>query len=113
MRVKGGVTKRYRHKKVLNLTKGQRMGKRKLFRQAHEALLHSGQYAFAGRKLRKRNFRKLWIQRINAAVREYGLTYSKFMNFLKKAKINLNRKVLADLAVRNPDFFKKIIEKNK
>lgn len=111
MRVKGGFTKRRGHKKVLSLTKGQRMGRRRLFRQAHEALLHAGQYAFAGRKLRRRNLRELWIQRINAAVREYDLSYSTFAGLLKKSKIGIDRKMLAQLAVKNQDVFKTIVEK--
>lgn len=113
MRVKTGPTRRKRHKKVLKRTKGFRMTKGRLYKVSKEADLHAGQYAFAGRKRRKRDFRRLWITRINAALTEYNLPYSKFINSLKKAKIDLNRKILADLAVSNPKVFKTIIEKTK
>lgn len=108
-RVKRGVTSHRRHKKVLKLTKGHKGGRSKLIRRAKESLLHAGQYAFAGRKLRKRDMRKLWIIQLNAAVRAEGLSYSKFINGLKVKKINLDRKILAELAVNHPGDFKKIV----
>ncbi len=111
MRVKTGFTRRRRHKKILKLAKGYRMTRSRLYKVAHEAVLHAGQYAYIGRKLRKRDFRKLWIQRINAAARQHGLSYSKFIRQLKKAKIGLNRKILAHLAATEPKTFKAIIEK--
>ncbi|HUS59897.1 MAG TPA: 50S ribosomal protein L20 [Nevskiaceae bacterium] len=113
MRVKTGPTRRKRHKKVLKRTKGFRMTKGRLYKVSKEADLHAGQYAFAGRKRRKRDFRRLWITRINAALTEYNLSYSKFINGLKKAKIELDRKILADLAVSDPKVFKAIVEKAK
>jgi len=112
-RTKTGVVRRRRHKKLLATTKGYRMTKNRLYRVAHEAALHAGQYAFMGRKLRKRNMRKLWIIRLNAATRSLGLTYSKFINGLKKANIDLDRKILADLALSDPKTFEKIVEKAK
>ena len=112
-RTKTGVVRRRRHKKLLATTKGYRMTKSRLYRVAHEAALHAGQYAFMGRKLRKRDMRKLWIIRLNAAAKELGLTYSKFIAGLKKAKIDLDRKILADLALSDPNTFKKIVKKVK
>ncbi|MBU2591860.1 MAG: 50S ribosomal protein L20 [Patescibacteria group bacterium] len=113
MRVKTGYVRKRKHKKVLNLTKGYRMTKNRLYKVAHEALLHAGQYAFIGRKLRKRDFKKLWIQRINAAARQHGLTYSKLIPLLKESKINLNRKILAHFAAKEPEVFQTIIDKVK
>jgi large subunit ribosomal protein L20 len=110
MRVKGGPTRRRAHKKVLKRTKGFRMTKNRLYKVAREADLHAGQYAFMGRKKRKRDLRRLWIVRLNAAVREGGLTYSKFITGLKKAKIEIDRKILADLASTQPEIFRKILE---
>lgn len=109
-RVKRGVTAHKKHKKVLKLTKGHRGGRSKLIREAKSSLLHAGQYAFAGRKLRKRDMRRLWITQLGIAVRNEGLNYSKFISQLKIKNIKLNRKILADLAVHHPDDFKKIIE---
>jgi len=100
-RVKGGVRTRARHKKVLKLAKGYFGAKSKLFRIANQAVMKSLNYAFRDRRQKKREFRKLWITRINAAARINGLSYSKFMNALKKAGITLNRKVLADMAVND------------
>lgn len=108
-RVKRGVTSHRRHKKVLKLTKGHRGGRSKNIREAKSSLLHAGQYAFAGRKLRKRDMRRLWIIQLGNAVRAEGLSYSKFINQLKLKKIQLDRKILADLAVNHPEDFKKII----
>ena len=108
-RVKRGVTSHRRHKKVLKLTKGHRGGRSKNIREAKSSLLHAGQYAFAGRKLRKRDMRSLWIIQLGNAVRNEGLSYSKFINQLKLKKIQLDRKILADLAVNHPEDFKKIV----
>ncbi len=108
-RVKRGVTSHAKHKKLLKLTRGHRGGRSKLVRQAKQSLLHAGAYAYAGRKLRKRDARKLWIIKLGNAVREQGLSYSKFMGLLKSKNITLDRKVLADLAVNNPEDLKKII----
>ncbi len=112
-RVKRGVTSHARHKKVLKLTKGQVMSRHLLFRRANEGLLHSKYYATAGRKKRKDDFRRLWIVRINAAVRPLGLTYSKLMAGLKKAGIEMDRKMLADLAVRDQAAFGKLVDAAK
>lgn len=109
-RVKRGVTSHRRHKKLHKLTKGFRAGRGKLVREAKSALLHAGEYAFAGRKRRKRDFRRLWIIQLGNAVRAEGLSYSKFMAGLKSKKINLDRKILADLAVNHPQDFKQIID---
>jgi large subunit ribosomal protein L20 len=111
--VKRGVTKRARHKKILNLAKGYRGRAKNCFRVAIEKVEKALQYAYRDRKVRKRDFRGLWIQRINAAVREQGLIYSQFINGLKLANIGLDRKVLADLAVKEPNAFNQIIEKAK
>lgn len=113
-RTKTGFTRHRRHKKVLDLTKGFRGANTRLYKRAKEALLHSDQYAYIGRRLRKRDFRKLWIMRINAALKQLNETfqYSRFMNALKKTNIVLDRKVLADLAVNKPDVFKAIVDKS-
>jgi large subunit ribosomal protein L20 len=108
-RVKGGPQGYRRHKKVLKFTKGQKGSKHLLFRRANEAMLKSLWYAFRDRRIRKRDLRKLWIARINAAARLNGTTYSRLMNSLKKANIGLNRKMLADLAVRDPGAFAAIV----
>lgn len=112
-RVKGGVRTRRRHKKILKLAKGYFGGKSKLFRIAKQAVIKSGVYAYRDRKARKRDFRKLWITRINAAARLNGLSYSKFMNGLKKSGIKLNRKVLADMAVNDSEGFAQLVEQVK
>jgi large subunit ribosomal protein L20 len=109
-KAKGSITAR-RHKKILKLAKGYRGAKHRQYRRAKEAVLHAGQYAFAGRRLRRRDFRSLWISRINAALKPYGLSYSRFISLLKKAEINLDRKILSQLALEEPEAFKKIIEK--
>ncbi|MCX7608508.1 MAG: 50S ribosomal protein L20 [Anaerolineales bacterium] len=108
-RVKGGPKGHLRHKKVLKFTKGQRGTKHRLFRRANEAMLKSLWYATRDRRIRKRDLRKLWIARINAAARLNGTTYSRLMAALKKAKIALNRKMLADLAVRDPQAFAAVV----
>ena len=109
-RVKRGVTSHKRHKKVLALTKGHVGGRSKLIREAKSSLLHAGEYAFAGRKLRKRDMRRLWIVQLGNAVRAEGMSYSKFISALKSKNINLDRKILAEIAVHNPDDFKKVVE---
>ena len=109
-RVKRGVTAHARHKKVLDLATGYRERNRTSFRVAIERVEKGLQYAYRDRRNRKRNFRALWIQRINAGVRQHGLTYSQFMNGMKRAGIEVDRKMLADLAVREPDAFKAIVE---
>ncbi|ADQ04560.1 ribosomal protein L20 [Caldicellulosiruptor owensensis OL] len=110
MRIKNGVWARKRHKKWLKLAKGYFGAKSKIFKQAHVAVMRSLRYAYIGRRLKKRDFRRLWITRINAAARQNGLSYSRFMNGLKKAGINLNRKVLADMAVNDQKAFAELVE---
>src|SRR5574337_387759 len=109
-RVKRGVTARARHKKVLDQAKGYRGRRKNVYRIAKEAVMKAGQYAYRDRRQRKRQFRTLWIARINAAAREQGLSYSVFMNGLKKAAIDMDRKVLADMAVFDKTAFAKIAE---
>lgn len=109
-RVKGGPKARRRHKKVLKLTKGQYGTRHSLYRRAHEAMLKSLTYAYRDRRRRKRDFKRLWIQRINAAAREQGLSYSRFMAGLRKAGVELDRKMLADLAVRDSQAFARLVE---
>lgn len=108
-RVKGALRTRARHKKVIKLAKGYFGGKSKLFRIANQAVMKSLSYAYRDRKSKKRDFRSLWISRINAAARLNGLSYSKFMNGLKKAGIVLNRKVLADMAVNDATGFTQLV----
>lgn len=112
-RVKRGVTARRRHKKILKLAKGYYNARRKVFRVANQAVIKAGQYAYIGRKQKKRNFRSLWITRINAAARINGLSYSRFMNGMLKAGITLDRKVLADIAVHDSAGFAALAEKAK
>lgn len=112
-RVKRGVTKKARHKKILKLAKGYRGRAKNCFRIAIEKVEKALRYAYRDRRAKKRDFRALWIQRINAAVRPHGLVYSKFINGLKLANIDLDRKVLSDLAIREPEAFAKIVEKAK
>ena len=109
-RVKRGVTNHARHKKVIDAAKGYYGRRKNTFRVANQAVEKAGQYAYRDRRARKRNFRALWIQRINAAAREHGMTYSRFMNGLKIVGIELDRKVLADIAVREPEVFKTLAE---
>lgn len=109
-RIKRGTVSRRKHKKLFSLTKGYRGTKNRLIRVAHEAALHAGAYAYHGRKLRKRDIRTLWITRIGEAVRQEGLSYSVFMNQLKKAKIELDRKILSDLVVNDPTTFKQVLD---
>src|SRR3989304_6203067 len=103
-------TSSIRHRKFLKRAKGFKQARRVRIQVAKEALLHAGAYAYHGRKLKKRDLRNLWIIRLNAAVREEGLSYSKFIASLKRAKIELDRKILADIAVNDPNTFKKIVE---
>jgi len=110
-RVKRGVTTHARHRKVIKQAKGYRGRNKNVFRAAIERVEKGLQYAYRDRRVRKRNFRSLWIQRINAGAREHGLTYSQFMNGIKRAGIEIDRKVLSDLAVREPDTFKALAEK--
>lgn len=112
-RVKRGVTARARHKKVLALAKGYRGRRKNVYRIAKQAVMKAGQYAYRDRRQRKRQFRALWIVRINAAARELGMTYSVFMNGLKKAAVQVDRKVLADLAVFDKAAFAQLVEKSK
>ncbi len=112
-RIKGALNTRKRHKKILKLAKGYRGSKSKLFRIANQAVMKSGVYAYIGRKQKKRNFRQLWIARINAATRANGMSYSQFMNGLKKANINMNRKMLSEIAIADPAAFTKLVEKAK
>jgi len=110
-RVKGGIVTHRRHQKIRQLAKGYRMSKGRLYRVSKEAVLHAGSYAYMGRKLRKRDFRRLWIQRINAALVPFKLKYSRFIKHLSLAKVELNRKMLAELAVNQPEAFKAIVDK--
>jgi large subunit ribosomal protein L20 len=112
-RVKRGVTARRRHKKLLSQAKGYYNARRKVYRVAKQAVTKALQYAYIGRKQKKRQFRALWIVRINAAARQYGLSYSRLMNGLKKAGIELDRKALADIAVHDINAFGAIAEKAK
>lgn len=112
-RIKRGVTARARHKKIIKMAKGYRGRSKSCYRIAVQRVERALQYAYRDRRKKKSNFRALWIQRINAAVREYGLRYSEFIHGLNKTEIGLDRKIMADLAVRQPDQFKQIVEKVK
>lgn len=112
-RVKGGFTTKNRHKKVMKQTKGFRGARKNLFKMANNTLTRALNYAFRDRRVRKRDFRKLWIIRINAAARLHGLSYSRFMFGLKQAGIEMDRKVLADLAVRDPQAFEAVVMQAK
>ena len=112
-RIKSGVTAHKRHKKVLKLTKGHRATRHILFRRANESMLHSLSYAYAHRRERKGDMRRLWIARINAAARANGISYSRLINGLKNTGIEINRKILADMAIREPAVFSQIAEKAK
>ena len=112
-RVKGGPQTRQRRKKRLKLASGQYGGKSKLFRTATESVDKGQAYAYTGRKQRKRNFRQLWVTRINAAVRAQGVTYSQFMNALKKANVLLNRKMLSEMAIHDPQGFSHLVSLTK
>ncbi len=110
-RVKRGVVARRRHRKILNRAKGYYGARRKVYRVAKQAVIKAGQYAYRDRRQKKRDFRRLWIARINAGAREHGLSYSRFMNGLKKAEIAVDRKMLADLAVHDKPAFKALAQK--
>ncbi|MBU1265298.1 MAG: 50S ribosomal protein L20 [Thiobacillus sp.] len=112
-RVKRGVTARASHKKIINAAKGYRGRRKNVFRVANEAVMKAGQYQYRDRRQRKRQFRRLWIARINAAARQYGLTYSVFMNGLNRAEIGIDRKVLSDIAIFDKDAFAKIVDQVK
>ena len=112
-RVKGAMRTRKRHKKILKLAKGYRGAKSKLYRTANQAVMKSLVYSYIGRKQKKRDFRQLWIARINAAARMNGMSYSRFMNGLKKADITINRKMLAEIAVNDEKAFAALVEKAK
>ena len=110
MRVTNASASRKRRKRMIEAAKGFRLRRSKLYRYAKDAVEHGRQYAYRDRKVRKRNFRALWIQRINAGAREHGLTYSQFINGMKQAGSELDRKVLSDLAVREPEAFKNLVD---
>ena len=112
-RVKRGVTARASHKKVLDAAKGYRGRRKNVFRVANEAVMKAGQYQYRDRRQRKRQFRALWIARINAASRQHGLTYSVFMNGLSRAELGIDRKVLSDIAIFDKDAFAKIVDQVK
>jgi len=112
-RVKTGTNRRRRHKKILKMAKGNYGTRSKLYRRANEAMLKALWYEYRDRRTRKRDLRRLWITRINAAARINGLTYSRLIYGLKESKINLNRKILADMAVRHPEAFAQVVEKAK
>lgn len=109
MRVKAGTNTRRRHKKILKSVKGYVRARSKLYKVAKESYLHAGQYSFAGRKKRKSDLRSLWIMRLNAALRNHGVSYSSFMNLLKKNSIVLNRKSLSELAINEPNIFSQLV----
>lgn len=109
-RIKRSLNARKKHRKVLKQAKGYYGAKSKLFKVANQAIMKSMTYSFIGRKRKKRDFRTLWISRINAGTRQYGLSYSKFMYGLKKHNIDMNRKMLSEMAINDPDSFKKLVE---
>lgn len=111
VRVKSGIQTKRKHKKVLKLAKGYWMSRHKQFKKAKEAVLHAGAYAYTGRKDKKHDFRKLWIVRLNAALHALNSSYSLFISQLKKKKIELDRKVLAQIVVEHPKVFEKIVDK--
>lgn len=112
-RVKTGTVRRAAHKKIFAANKGYRMSKRKLFKVAKEAYLHAGQYAYVGRRLKKRDFRSLWIVRLSAAAQANGMSYSRLIDSLKKAQISLNRKMLSEIAIHNPKGFSELVNSVK
>ncbi len=112
-RVKRGLSAHKKHKNLLDLTKGYRGTKSKLVKMAHEAALHAGEYAFHGRKRKKRDFRRLWITRISAAAKQEGTSYSRFIDGLVKNSVKIDRKILSDLVVNDPTTFKKIVSETK
>ena len=110
MRVKGGTRLRQRHKKVLRSTKGYRDGRRRLFRSANQAMMKAGVHQYRDRRNRKRDFRRLWIARINAATREHGMSYNRFVHGLKEAGVQVDRKMLAEMAVSDAQAFAQLVE---
>ena len=112
-RVKGALSTRKRHKKILKLAKGYRGGKSKLYRIANQAVMKSLSYAYVGRKLKKRDFRSLWITRISAACKMNDINYSRFMNGVKKANIEINRKMLSEIGINDPAAFTQLVETAK
>lgn len=112
-RVKGGVTAHHHHKRLLKLTRGQRATRHSLYRRAHEAMLKSLSYSFAHRRKRRGDFRRLWITRINAAAKKEGISYSRFISGLRKANIDIDRKMLAEMAVNNPRAFTELVKLSK
>ncbi|OGY24399.1 MAG: 50S ribosomal protein L20 [Candidatus Woykebacteria bacterium RBG_13_40_7b] len=113
VRVKRGVVKRRKHKKVLKAASGHRGPRSKIYKSAKDSILHAGQYAYEGRKLKKRDFRTLWIVRIQAALKDSGLSYSQFIKNLKDSKIELDRKILAEIAYDDPKTFAEIVKRAK
>jgi large subunit ribosomal protein L20 len=111
-RIKRGVTTHQKHKKILKLAKGYRMTRHKLYKVAKEAVLHAGEYAYMGRKLRKRQIRRQWIVRLNAALTTFNIKYSKFIHLLKDEKIELDRKILSHIA-QDPSLFERLVKKIK
>lgn len=111
VRIKRGVTKRKKHKKVLKFAKGYRGGRSKLFKLAQEAVIHAGADAYRGRKEKKRQMRSLWITRISAALKPHEISYSKFFDLLKKKNVELDRKILSQIALEDPEVFEKIVKK--
>jgi large subunit ribosomal protein L20 len=112
-RVKRGLQPRKRHKKIFSLTKGYKLGRKNIFRHAKQAVLKAGQFAYRDRRNKKRDFRKLWIVQLNAAVRAHDLSYSVFINGLEKADLKLNRKVLSEMSIKAPSEFAKVVERVK
>lgn len=112
-RVKAGPRAHRRHRKIIKLASGYRGTRNRLFRRAHEAVIRAGEHAFEGRKQRKRDIRRLWIARINAALMPFDIKYSRFINALPKTKIDLNRKMLSELAIRDPKGFEEIVKEAK
>jgi large subunit ribosomal protein L20 len=113
MRVKTGTVRRAGHKKVIEAAKGFWMTRHKRFKVAHEAVMHAGQYAYEGRRIRRRDMRKIWIIRLNAALRTFGTKYSTFVNAMKAKNVLLNRKMLSEIAIHDPNTFKTIVESVK
>jgi len=113
MRVKTGTVRRQHHKKVIKAASGFWMTRHKRYKVAHEAVMHAGRYAFIGRRLRRRDLRKLWIVRLNAALKPFSISYSKFINMLKVAKVDLNRKMLSEIAIKDANAFKSIVDSVK
>lgn len=110
-RVKGGPRAHAKHKKILKLAKGYKGSRSKIYKKAHEAVLRAGEHAFAGRRIRRRDMRRLWISRLNGALTNYDVNYSTFINKMKTADVLLNRKMLSEIAIRDPKGFEEIVKK--